>query len=174
MDNPIIVYDACALYPAPLRDLPMYHLVAELMLAEGKAIVERGLGADATNEVVAQIMTVTGGVHRQVDMILRRILDLKRRNRQKLEQGEINLHDIIAALITGKVKGGDYVGREVRDPGLRYARIIAEESGSITDTQDALGHRNAATTRIHVQRIAVKKDKYSDRITRRIQRSKAS
>jgi integrase len=140
-----------------------------------------------------------------------------------------------ALVITAKVKGGDYVGREVRDESLRaalleyltachrlavlksdgplwtrhdragkpgaalsshsfvknlkqyarqagvgevhlhqtrhsYARIIAEESGSITDTQDALGHRNATTTRIYVQRIAVKKDKYSDRITRRIQR----
>jgi integrase len=138
-------------------------------------------------------------------------------------------------VITSKVKGGDYVGREVRDESLRaalldylsacdrtcvlktdgplwtrhdragkpgaalsshsfvknlkqygrqagvgevhlhqtrhsYARIIAEESGSITDTQDALGHRNAATTRIYVQRIAVKKDKYSESITRRIQR----
>jgi integrase/recombinase XerC len=137
-----------------------------------------------------------------------------------------------AIVITGKVKGGDYVGREVRDPELRaalleyltacgrlavlkadgplwtrhdragkpgaalsshsfvknlkryaeqagvgevhlhqtrhsFARIIAEESGSITDTQDALGHRNAATTRVYVQRIAVKKDKYSERITRR-------
>ena len=142
-----------------------------------------------------------------------------------------------ALTITSKVKGGDYVGREVRDEGLRaalleylsacsrmavlktdgplwtrhdragkpggalsshsfvknlkqyarqagvgevhlhqtrhsYARIIAEESGSITDTQDALGHRNAATTRIYVRRIAVKKDKYSDRITRRINRNK--
>lgn len=140
-----------------------------------------------------------------------------------------------ALVITGKVKGGDYVGREVRDPGLRealleylsacgrlgvlktdgplwtrhdragkpgamlsshsfvknlkqyarqagvgdvhlhqtrhsYARIIAEESGSITDTQDALGHRNAATTRVYVQRIAVKKDKHSERISRRIHR----
>lgn len=139
--------------------------------------------------------------------------------------------------ITSKVKGGDYIGREVREESLRmalldylsacgrmavlktdgplwtrhdragkpgaglsshsfvknlkqyarqagvgdvhlhqtrhsYARIIAEESGSITDTQDALGHRNAATTRIYVQRIAVKKDKYSDRITRRINRNK--
>jgi integrase len=129
-----------------------------------------------------------------------------------------------AIVITSKVKGGDYVGREVRDEGLKsalldylsasdrltvlkadgplwtrhdragkpgaalsshsfvknlkqyarqagvgdvhlhqtrhsYARIIAEESGSITDTQDALGHRNAATTRIYVQRIAVKEDR---------------
>lgn len=141
-----------------------------------------------------------------------------------------------ALVITSKVKGGDYVGREVRDESLRvalltylsacdrmsvlktdgplwtrhdragkpgaalsshsfvknlkqyaeqagvgdvhlhqtrhsYARIIAEESGSIIDTQEALGHRNAATTRIYVQRIAVKKDKYSERITRRINRN---
>jgi integrase len=138
-----------------------------------------------------------------------------------------------AMTITSRVKGGDYVGREVRDQTLRaalmdylsscnriavlktdgplwtrhdrggkpgaalnshsfvknlkryakqaqvgevhlhqtrhsYARIIAEESGSITDTQDALGHRNAATTRIYVQRIAVKRDKYSEQIVKRI------
>lgn len=135
--------------------------------------------------------------------------------------------------LTDKVKGGDYVGREVRDPILReairdylascdrmsvlrtdaplwtrhdragrpgapltshafvknlkryahdagvghvhlhqtrhsYARIVAEETGSITDTQDALGHRNAATTRVYVQRIAIKRDKHSESITRRI------
>jgi integrase len=135
--------------------------------------------------------------------------------------------------ITSKVKGGDYVGREVRDQTLRaalldylsacdrmavlrtdgplwtrhdragrpgaelsshsfvknlkrygrqagvgdvhlhqtrhsFARIIAEETGSIIDTQDALGHRNASTTRVYVQRIAVKRDKYSERILRRI------
>ncbi len=139
--------------------------------------------------------------------------------------------------VTGKVKGGDYVGREVRDPHLRaalleylyscnridvfktdsplwtrhdragkpgaaltshafvknlkryaheagvghvhlhqtrhsFARIVAEDTGSITDTQDALGHHNAATTRVYVQRIAVKKDKHSESITRRIRREK--
>lgn len=136
-------------------------------------------------------------------------------------------------ILTGKVKGGDYVGREVRDPLLRetllyylsscgresvlktggplwtrhdragrpgaaltshafvknlkryareagvgdvhlhqtrnsFARIVAEETGSITDTQDALGHRNAATTRVYVQRIAIKRDKASDKVIRRL------
>lgn len=140
-----------------------------------------------------------------------------------------------AITLTGKVKGGDYVGREVRDPLLReslldylaasgrlsslqndgplwtrhdragrpgaalsshsfvknlkryareagvgdvhlhqtrhsFARIVAEETGSITDTQDALGHRNAATTRVYVQRIAVKRDKHSGHITDRLSR----
>jgi integrase len=147
----------------------------------------------------------------------------------------IKIDDEFLTLV-GKVKGGDYVGREVRDPLLReairdylascqrmsvlktdsplwtrhdragvpgamltshafvknlkryareagidhvhlhqtrhsYARIVAEETGSITDTQDALGHRNAATTRVYVQRIAIKRDKHSGSITRRIKRA---
>lgn len=48
-----------------------------------------------------------------------------------------------------------------------FARIVAEDSGSITETQDALGHRSAATTRVYVQRIAVKRDKHSERILKR-------
>ena len=135
--------------------------------------------------------------------------------------------------LAGKVKGGDYVGREVRDPLLRealldylttsgrhsslktdsplwtrhdragrpgaalsshsfvknlkryareagvgdvhlhqtrhsFARIVAEETGSITDAQDALGHRSASTTRVYVRRIAVKRDKHSSRVTSRL------
>lgn len=49
-----------------------------------------------------------------------------------------------------------------------YARIIADETGSIIETQDALGHRHASTTRVYVQRIAVKRDKHSARISKRI------
>jgi integrase len=137
--------------------------------------------------------------------------------------------------ITGKVKGGNYVCREVRNPLLReslldylsssgrlsvlatdsplwtrhdragrpgaaltshafvknlkgyareagvgnvhlhqtrhsFARIVAEETGSLADTQDALGHRNASTTRVYVQRIAIKRDKHSERITSRLKK----
>jgi integrase len=49
-----------------------------------------------------------------------------------------------------------------------FARIVAESSGSIIETQDALGHRNPATTRAYVQRIAVKRDKFGDEIARRL------
>jgi len=48
-----------------------------------------------------------------------------------------------------------------------FARIVAEETGSMVETQDALGHRNLATTRVYVNRIAVKKDKHSRKITAR-------
>lgn len=50
-----------------------------------------------------------------------------------------------------------------------YARIVAEDTGSITETQDALGHKNLATTRVYVQRIAIKRDKHSKRISERLQ-----
>jgi integrase len=49
-----------------------------------------------------------------------------------------------------------------------FARIVAEETGSIVETQDALGHKNLATTRVYVGRVAVKSDKYSQRITSRL------
>ncbi len=52
-----------------------------------------------------------------------------------------------------------------------FARIVAEDSGSITETQDALGHRSAATTRVYVQRIAVKKDKHSQMVLGRFARN---
>jgi integrase len=145
----------------------------------------------------------------------------------KIEEDSITL--------TGKVKGGDYVGREVCDPLLKeafldyltssgrlqalktdsplwtrhdragepgaalsshsfvknlkryaheagvgdvhlhqtrhsFARIVAEETGSLTDTQDALSHRNSSTTRVYVQRIAIKRDKHSKRITNRLRK----
>ncbi len=48
-----------------------------------------------------------------------------------------------------------------------FARIVAEDTGSMIETQDALGHRNLATTRVYVNRIAVKRDKHSRNITAR-------
>ncbi len=135
-------------------------------------------------------------------------------------------------VIRSRVKGGDYLGREVSDPRVRaalleyleasgragvlsndgpiwtrhdragrpgapltshafalnlkryakeagigkvhlhqtrhtFARMVAEHSGSITDTQDALGHKNLSTTRVYVQRIAVRKDRHSSYILER-------
>jgi len=159
---------------------------------------------------------------------------MRRQEVISLRGGQLKIEDDSITL-TGKVKGGDYVGREVRDPLLRealldylasagrlnalktdsplwtrhdragrpgatlsshsfvknlkqyareagvgdvhlhqtrhsFARIVAEETGSLTDTQDALGHRNASTTRVYVQRTAVKRDKHSGRITNRLKK----
>jgi integrase/recombinase XerD len=50
-----------------------------------------------------------------------------------------------------------------------FARIVSEETGSLAATQEALGHRNLATTRAYVQHIAIKRDNYGRRIAARLQ-----
>src|SRR5215213_184437 len=48
-----------------------------------------------------------------------------------------------------------------------FARIVSEYTGDITATQNALDHQNRSTTRVYVQRIAVKRDLYSNEISKR-------
>jgi integrase len=48
-----------------------------------------------------------------------------------------------------------------------FARIVSEFTGDITATQNALDHQNRSTTRVYVQRIAVKRDIYSEEISKR-------
>lgn len=45
-----------------------------------------------------------------------------------------------------------------------FAKIVSEVAESMADTQEALGHSNIKTTQIYVQRLAVKKDKFSKSI----------
>ena len=46
---------------------------------------------------MAQIITITGGIHRHVDMIVPRILELRERNRAKLEAGAVTMEQIVRA-----------------------------------------------------------------------------
>ena len=48
-----------------------------------------------------------------------------------------------------------------------FARIVSELTGDITATQNALDHQHRSTTRVYVQRIAVKRDLYSEEISKR-------
>jgi integrase/recombinase XerC len=50
-----------------------------------------------------------------------------------------------------------------------FARIYAEDSGSMIETQDALDHEHLGTTKAYVQTIAVKKDKFSGSIRSRME-----
>jgi integrase len=52
-----------------------------------------------------------------------------------------------------------------------YARIVAEETGSFIETQEALDHENAATTRVYVQRITVKRDRHGEKVSARIRKA---
>ena len=49
-----------------------------------------------------------------------------------------------------------------------FARWVSESPRSIIETQDALSHRHAATTRVYVKRVAVKKDRHSTSILDRL------
>jgi site-specific recombinase XerD len=49
-----------------------------------------------------------------------------------------------------------------------YARIVAEETGSFLEAQEALDHENAATTRVYIQRITIKRDKHGGKVSARI------
>ena len=49
-------------------------------------------------------------------------------------------------------------------PRHTFARMVAKRSGSVSETQDALGHRHASATQIYVESITVKTDKYSQHI----------
>jgi integrase len=51
-----------------------------------------------------------------------------------------------------------------------YARMVAEATSSFIETQEALDHENAATTRAYVQRIRVKPDKHSRQIAERLKK----
>ena len=53
-----------------------------------------------------------------------------------------------------------------------FGRIVSEETGSISMTHDALDHRNRETTKVYVQRIAIKRDLYSERVAARMRRKK--
>jgi site-specific recombinase XerD len=55
-----------------------------------------------------------------------------------------------------------------------FARIVQEETGSFNETQEALDHENLATTRVYVQRIAVKADKHSRKIAERMRTSRGT
>ena len=54
-----------------------------------------------------------------------------------------------------------------------YARIVAEETGSFLEAQEALDHENQATTRVYVQRITVKADRHGSKVAERIKRGRS-
>jgi integrase len=49
-----------------------------------------------------------------------------------------------------------------------YARIVAEETRSFLEAQEALDHENQATTRVYIQRITVKKDRHGGKMAERM------
>jgi DNA transposition AAA+ family ATPase len=83
----------------------MHYPLKELSLGEVKGIVERALGPNATAEEIAEIYSVTGGIHRHVDMIIPRYNELVKVNQADLESGQITRKAVLNAagrrLMTG-------------------------------------------------------------------------
>jgi integrase len=49
-----------------------------------------------------------------------------------------------------------------------FARLVNEETGSLLETQEALDHEDQATTRVYLESVSIKRDKYSERVSKRI------
>jgi site-specific recombinase XerD len=49
-----------------------------------------------------------------------------------------------------------------------FARIAGDESGSLSEVQEALGHSSLATTKIYLERVGLRKDPFSSRIASRL------
>lgn len=74
----------------------MHYPLAGLSLSEAKAIIERELGEYATDNAVAQIYKITGGLPRGIEMLLPILKKLIKRNSKELQSGKITLGELIA------------------------------------------------------------------------------
>ena len=75
--------------------IALHYLLPELEQAETRAILQKALGPDATEEVITMIHSVTGGVFRSVDMMIPRLLELRQRNEKKLAEGSVKMQDLV-------------------------------------------------------------------------------
>lgn len=197
-----------------------------------------------TDEELDKLVSVVAGKAEKGELVGKRdyailllfmATGMRRQEVLSLRGRDVKVDDTL--ILTNRIKGGTYIGREVDDPNVRealldylrsakrlevfrtdgplwtrhdkggrpgaalsshsyvknlkryakevgiakfhmhqtrhtFARIVAEETGSIIETQDALNHRNPSTTRIYVQRIAVKKDRHSRLVSKRFSRNK--
>lgn len=48
------------------------------------------------------------------------------------------------------------------------ARMVGEQSGDLTEVQTVLGHQSLQTTRVYLERVAIKRDKFSEGIAGRL------
>jgi DNA transposition AAA+ family ATPase len=74
----------------------LHYPLSGLLVPEARAIIKRALGKYATDETVAQIYNITGGIKRYVDFILVRLVELATRNAKELESGEVKFSDLVS------------------------------------------------------------------------------
>jgi hypothetical protein len=55
--------------------------------------------------------------------------------------------------------------RYAKEAGIgKFNRMVVERTGSLSETQEALGHQHMATTRVYIDSVAKKPDKHSRHI----------
>lgn len=69
--------------------------LSKLSVQEAKTFLRRVMGKDATDENIATIMRVTGGVFRSVNFIAPRIQQLKKIKEQELRDGKVTMEQVI-------------------------------------------------------------------------------
>lgn len=74
----------------------MHYQLSGLTLAEAKAFIQWRLGKYATDEAVAQIYNITGGLPRYIETLIKNLLDLIARNLKELESGKVTLAELIS------------------------------------------------------------------------------
>lgn len=73
----------------------VHYLLTELSVSQAKALIKRALGSEASDEAVTLVCNITGRIHRHVDMIMPRILELKNAYKKELESEEMTIMDVI-------------------------------------------------------------------------------
>jgi hypothetical protein len=74
----------------------MHYPLSGFVLAEAKAFIQWRLGEYATDEAVAQIYNITGGLPRYIETLIKNLLDLIARNLKAVESGEVALGELIS------------------------------------------------------------------------------
>jgi DNA transposition AAA+ family ATPase len=74
----------------------MLYPLSGLLLTEAKAFIQHELGKYATDEAVAQIYNITGGLPRYMETLTRNLLESIARNSKELESSEVLLSELIA------------------------------------------------------------------------------
>jgi hypothetical protein len=74
----------------------MHYQLSGLTLAEAKAFIQWRLGKYATDEAVAQIYNITGGLPRYIETLIKNLLDSIARNLKELESGKVTLAELIS------------------------------------------------------------------------------
>jgi hypothetical protein len=75
--------------------IALHYLLPELEQAETRAILQKALGPDVTEDVIILIHSVTGGVFRSVDTMILRLLELRQRNEKKLADRRVKMQDLV-------------------------------------------------------------------------------